>query len=79
MLEEIGAYEAKSKLPELLRRVASGETVTITNRGKPVADIVPSRSNETVKAQTAINNILKSQKHPVSNAKLKELINSGRR
>ena len=33
--------EAKAKLSELLDRVKAGETVTITNRGVPVAQIVP--------------------------------------
>jgi prevent-host-death family protein len=38
---EIGAYEAKTKLPELLRKVQVGQRFTITNRGKAVADLVP--------------------------------------
>lgn len=38
---EIGAYEAKSKLPEFLRKVAAGERFTITQRGRPVAELVP--------------------------------------
>jgi prevent-host-death family protein len=79
MLEEIGSYEAKSKLPELLRRAESGETVTITNRGKPVADLVPSRSSDKVKAQAAIDNIMKSIKHSISDVDLKALLNSGRK
>ena len=33
--------EAKAKLSALLDRVKSGEEVTITDRGKPVARIVP--------------------------------------
>lgn len=39
---EVGAYEAKTHLPELLRKVGSGQSFTITQRGKPVADLVPS-------------------------------------
>ena len=39
---EVGAYEAKTHLPELLRKVASGQSFTITQRGKPVADLMPS-------------------------------------
>ncbi|MCU0975807.1 MAG: type II toxin-antitoxin system prevent-host-death family antitoxin [Steroidobacteraceae bacterium] len=42
MKHEIGAYEAKTRLPELLRRVKAGQRFTITNRGKAVADLVPS-------------------------------------
>ena len=39
---EIGSYEAKTKLPELLRQVKSGKSFTITNRGEAIADLVPS-------------------------------------
>jgi prevent-host-death family protein len=42
MFDQIGAYDAKSRLPELLRRVRGGQRFTITVRGKPVADLVPS-------------------------------------
>lgn len=41
---EIGAYEAKTKLPDLLRQVKAGRQFTITNRGEAIADLVPSRS-----------------------------------
>jgi prevent-host-death family protein len=37
----IGLAEAKAKLSELVERAAAGETVEITRRGKPVAQIVP--------------------------------------
>lgn len=40
-MTEIGAFEAKNKLSELLDRVERGEHVIITRRGKPVAQIVP--------------------------------------
>ena len=33
----VGAYEAKTRLPELLRMVEEGERVVITRHGKPVA------------------------------------------
>ena len=39
--KNIGAFEAKTHLPELLNRVARGERITITRRGKPVALLVP--------------------------------------
>ncbi|VAW68652.1 hypothetical protein MNBD_GAMMA10-2079 [hydrothermal vent metagenome] len=79
MLEEIGSYDAKTKLPEILRRVESGEAFTITNRGRPVADIVPSRSGDRQKTEAAINNILKAKKHKVSDEVLDELRQSGRK
>lgn len=33
--------EAKAHLSELIERVAAGETVCITRRGKPIAKIMP--------------------------------------
>lgn len=38
---EIGAFEAKTKLSELLRKVEQGERFTITLRGQAVANLVP--------------------------------------
>lgn len=37
----MGAYEAKTHLPALLKRVASGEEITITKHGAPIARLVP--------------------------------------
>lgn len=79
MPEEIGAYDAKSKLPEFLRRVESGEAFTITNRGKPIADLIPSRSGSNLKTKVAIDNILKAKKHNISDELLAELKNDGRK
>ena len=41
---EIGACEAKLRLPGLLDRVRGGNRFTITHRGKAVADLVPSET-----------------------------------
>lgn len=38
---EIGAFEAKTRLSELLDRVARGQVYRITKRGKPVAELRP--------------------------------------
>lgn len=46
---EVGTYEAKTRLPELLKKVEAGETVLITRRGKPVARIVA--DEEALRAQ----------------------------
>lgn len=40
-MTEIGAFEAKNKLSALLDRVARGDEVVITRRGRPVAKLVP--------------------------------------
>ena len=41
----IGIRELKSKLSEYLRRVKSGQTITVTERGKPIGQIVPVRTS----------------------------------
>ena len=79
MLEEIGSYDAKTKLPEILRRVEAGESFTITNRGKPIADITPTRAGNQLKAQVAIQNILTAKKHIISDETFLELKNDGRK
>ena len=40
-IEEIGAFEAKTRLSELLDRVKQGHVYRITKRGKPVAELRP--------------------------------------
>ena len=37
----VGSYEAKTHLPQLLERVARGETILITRHGQAVAMLVP--------------------------------------
>ena len=39
-MQTVGSYEAKTRLPELLRSVEQGESITITRRGVPVARLV---------------------------------------
>lgn len=40
-MTEVNIHEAKTQLSRLLQRVASGEVITIANRGVPVARLVP--------------------------------------
>ena len=37
----IGTFEAKTYLTQLLAQVSAGERILITNRGRPVAMLVP--------------------------------------
>ena len=39
MVAEVGAYEAKTHLSELLERVVKGERIVITRHGTPVAEL----------------------------------------
>lgn len=38
---EVGVRELKNSLSRYLRRVREGETIVVTDRGRPVARIVP--------------------------------------
>lgn len=40
-MTQVGVHEAKTTLSQLLKRVAAGEDVVITNAGEPVARLVP--------------------------------------
>jgi len=40
-MDTVGSYEAKTHLPQLLQRVISGEQITITRHGVPIARLVP--------------------------------------
>ena len=39
--KEVGAFDAKTRLSELLELVAGGQSFIITKRGKPVAELKP--------------------------------------
>ena len=51
---EIGSYEAKTKLPELLRGVQAGKRYTITLPGEPVADLIPAEGAKQADAAAAV-------------------------
>ena len=76
---EIGSYEAKTKLPELLRQVKTGKSFTITNRGVAIADLVPSTSAK-VKDKAAAAEKPKAfmRADPVRGVNIKALIEEGR-
>lgn len=40
-MRQVGAFEAKTHLSDLLAAVEAGEEITITRRGRPVARLVP--------------------------------------
>lgn len=77
---EIGSYEAKTKLPELLRGVQAGNRYTITLRGEPVADLIPPESNKGGDAVAAAEQMrqLMLSAAPIKRIDLKALINEGR-
>ncbi|MFA6280829.1 MAG: type II toxin-antitoxin system prevent-host-death family antitoxin [Bdellovibrionales bacterium] len=49
----VGSFEAKTHLAALLDRVAAGEEIAISRRGKIVARLVPDAAAETKKMSAA--------------------------
>lgn len=80
MNTEIGSYEAKTRLPELLRAVRKGQSFTITNRGEAVAKLVPVQHAGDTDATHAINAMkVFMRTHRVPGVDIKALIEDGRR
>jgi prevent-host-death family protein len=54
----IGAFDAKTRLSEILRKVEQGERFTITVRGRAVADVVPSEAKTLPAREKAIRDLM---------------------
>ena len=78
-MSEYGVYEAKTRLPDLIKQVAQGERVTITNRGKPVVDLVPSARRLAQQTTEAISAILAMRAGSVDRETFSEMRKRGRR
>ncbi|HVY13335.1 MAG TPA: type II toxin-antitoxin system prevent-host-death family antitoxin [Alphaproteobacteria bacterium] len=55
---EIGSFDAKNKLSELIERAGKGEEITITRRGQPVARLLPPESASSQSPKLAASRIL---------------------
>lgn len=82
---EIGTYEAKTHLPELIERVRRGERITITRRGRPVAELRPVAASDPDALRAALERLdrsrarLRAQGIKVSKADILSAIREGRR
>ncbi len=83
-MKSVGSYEAKTHLPELLRKVEAGETITITKRGKPIAVLSPALEQPTRDVKTVIAEFRAYSKEqarargPLSPREIKKMIEEGR-
>ena len=81
-MREIGAFEAKSKLGQLLDWVEAGEEIVITRRGKVVAKLVPPGAGiaDRERARAAAL-LIRDMRRGVTlgGLKIKDLIAEGRR
>jgi prevent-host-death family protein len=80
-MESVGAYEAKTHLPQLLDRVARGEEICITRHGRPIARLVPEAALPSADIRTVIAEIKEFRKGRTLGGDLtiRELIEEGRR
>ena len=79
-MKEVGAFEAKSRLGQLLDWVEAGEEVVITRRGKVVARLVPpSPAFDRERSRRAVQRIRAMRKGvTLGGLRIKDLINEGR-
>lgn len=80
----VGAFEAKTKLAELLDKVEAGESVTITRRGRAVAQLVAIRRDDEQQRMLALIEEIKRTRvgrgRPAGpGTTIPELIKAGRR
>ena len=81
-MQTVGAYEAKTNLSALLDRVSKGEIITITNSGKPVAEMrQPAEQNyaNVIEVIAAIRAHRKNFAEAFKGENIKALIEEGRR
>jgi antitoxin (DNA-binding transcriptional repressor) of toxin-antitoxin stability system len=75
----VGTYEAKTKLPELLRGVLEGYEYEITNRGVVVAHLVCTQDEQRQGVEEAIEQIKALMKRRLGKGvNIKALIEEGR-
>lgn len=79
---EIGAFDAKTRLSEILRKVEQGERFTITLRGRAIADVVPTRTPRVDPSAEEREAAFQRLRHPkitgVSHEQIRAWIEEGR-
>ena len=79
-MKTVGAYEAKTHLPQLLDRVRKGERIVITRHGTAIAVLQPPEQGEKGDPAEVVAEILEFRdQHPLDGVTLRELIEEGRR
>ena len=80
-MREVGAFEAKNRLGQLLDLVEQGEEVVITRHGKAVARLVPPKTGfSRAEARAAAQRIREmSRGVTLGGLRLKDLVDEGRR
>lgn len=78
-MSNVGAYEAKTHLPRLLKRVEAGEIVTITRNGRPIARLMPVSDTEDAATRIVQLRDAVARAAPGEQLSMRALIEEGRR
>jgi len=76
--KEIGAFYAKTRLSEILRKVEQGERFTITVRGRAVADVVPTQARNQRAFEEAVERLMHPKIKGISHEEIRAAIEEGR-
>ena len=85
MANDVTAFDAKNGLGRLLDRVQSGEEITITRHGRPVAMLVPlsARGGDEVAAALeafrAVRRALAKRRPAITRGDVRRFVGEGRR
>lgn len=78
-MRRVGAYEAKTRLSQLIEQVAKGEEIIITKHGVPVAALVPvagARQKDTQAAIAALKDFRRGRR--LAKLSIREMVEKGR-
>ncbi len=79
-MPRIGASEAKTHLPQLLRRVQVGERFIITKHNRPVAELIPFQPRDSSKVRVAIARMKAFQEtRSLEGLSVRQMIEEGRK
>lgn len=78
-MEQVGAYDAKTRLAELLDKAAHGETVLITKNGKPMACLTPPPEGRSRTVAEAVDRLLAFSEGRTLGMSVEDAIEEGRR
>ena len=79
-METVGAYEAKTHLPKLLKKVEKGNRITITKHGVPIAVLQPFEPDKHIDIRSTILEIIKfREKNKLSGLSIRDMLEQGRR
>ena len=79
-MPDIGAFEAKTHLPKLLRRVQAGERFVITRHNQPIAELIPFQPQDSDKVRAAIASLKAFQEtHSLAGLSVRQMIEEGRK